>query len=79
LKVEDILQITVISISPEVRAAFGLEQLRGDANSVSGLTNAAFQDLSHAKFASYLAHVNRLALVYEARIARDHEQPLDPR
>ena len=43
------------------------------------LRTPPFQDVAHPEFAPDLAHVDGLALVDEARIARDHEQPLDPR
>ena len=37
------------------------------------LAHAAFEDIAHAKLAADLPHVDRPALVGEARIAGDHE------
>ena len=41
---------------------------------VAGFADAAFEHIAHAEFAPDLPDVWRLALVGEARIARDHEQ-----
>ena len=42
-------------------------------------TNAALQNVAHAKLAADLAHVDRLALVLEGGIAGDDEQLGEPR
>ena len=57
----------------------GLDQLGGDAQAIASLAHAAFQDIAHAEFASHLPDVDGLALVDEARIAGDDEQPFDAR
>jgi hypothetical protein len=62
-----------------VCARLGFEQLRRDAQARSRLTNAALQYVTHAQLASDLTNVDRFALVGEARIASDHEQPPDTR
>jgi len=41
------------------------------------LRTEPFKYIAHAQFAPDLLHVDRLALVGEARIAGDHEQPAD--
>ena len=56
-----------------------VDELSCDAYPTFGLTDAAFDDVAHAKFASDLLLVYRPALVGEARVARDHEQPADAR
>ena len=43
------------------------------------LAHAAFQHVAHAQLAAHLLHVDRPALVGEARVARDDEQPADAR
>ena len=45
----------------------------------AGLAHAAFEHVAHAELAADLLHVNRPALVGEARIARDDEQPAHAR
>ena len=62
-----------------MRAGLGVDELRGDAHAVARLAHAAFEHIADAELASDLPHVDRLALVGEARIARDHEQPFDAR
>ena len=62
-----------------MRPGFGLNQVREDAHAVTSLAHAPFQDIAHSKLASDLPNVHRLALVSEARIAGDHDQPFDPR
>src|SRR5438552_7186611 len=60
-----------------MRAGFGIDQLRGDAHPVAALAHAAFEHIAHAEFAADLLHIDRLALVGEARIAGDDEEPAD--
>ena len=60
-------------------AGLRLDQLAGDADAGCRLAHAAFEHIAHPEFASDLANVRRLALVSEARISRDHEQPFDAR
>ena len=57
----------------------GIDELPGDAHSVPGLAHAAFEHIAHAQFAPDLLHIDGPALVGEARIARDHEQPAHAR
>ena len=59
--------------------ALRLDQLAGDAHAISRLPDASLQHVAHAQFAPDLPDIESLALVGEARMARDHEQPFDPR
>src|SRR5436190_17789524 len=54
-----------------------IDQLGGNPNPVATLAYRAFQHIAHAQFAADPLYVDRLALVGEARIASDHEQPAD--
>ena len=56
-----------------------IDELSGNAHAVRRLADAAFQHVAHAQFAADLLHIDRPALVGEARIARDDEQPADAR
>ena len=76
---EDISQITIVTLRPDVDAGFCIDKLRVDADPLTAATHAAFQDIAHAKFTSDLLHVDRMALVGEAGIAGDDEQPADAR
>jgi hypothetical protein len=51
----------------------------GDAKAVPGLAHAALQRITHAELAPDLPDIHSFAFVNEARIARDHKQPFDPR
>ena len=68
-------------VAPSKRSAqrcapvVGVDQLAGDAHAVAGLAHAAFEHIAHAEFAADLLHIDRLALVGEARIAGDDEEP----
>ena len=59
--------------------AVGVDELSGDAHAAGGFAHAALQHVAHAELARDLPHVDRLALVGEGGIARDHEEPLLPR
>ena len=61
-----------------MRAGRGLDQLRGDAHSIGGLAHATLQHIAHAELASDLLHIDAAALISEAQIAGDHEEPADP-
>ena len=60
-----------------MRAGRGLDQLRGDAHSIGGLAHATLQHIAHAELASDLLHIDAAALISEAQIAGDHEEPSD--
>ena len=79
LQIAHVLDRAVVPIRPQVRARLGFEQLRRDTQARSRFANAALQHVTHAQFAPDLPDVDRLALVDEARIASDHEQPFDSR
>ena len=44
-------------------------------DTVPGFANAPLQQIANGQFVPNLSEVNRLVLVYETRIARDHEKP----
>ena len=54
-------------------ATLGIDKLRIEPHSLAGVLHAAFKDVSHAKLATDLADVDRLALVGESAAARDHK------
>ena len=62
-----------------MHAGLRLDKLRGDAHTLAGLAHAPLQHIAHAKLAADLLHIDRASLVGEARIARDDEEPADPR
>ena len=76
---EDVGEIAVVAVGPEVTAVFALDELRGDAHARAGLADAAFQDESDPEILAHPLHVHRPALVDKRRIARDDEQAGDLR
>src|SRR5262249_38377296 len=62
---------------PDMRPGLSLDQLNGNAYPVAGLPHRALQDVADAELAPDLFHIDGLALVNEARIAGDHEEPAD--
>ena len=79
LQLEDVLQFAVHAVGPESGAGLGVDQLPGDAQPVAGLAHASFKHVADAELAADLLHVDRAALVGEAGIAGDHEQPVHAR
>lgn len=58
-----------------MRAGLGLYQLSCDAHAMAGLADAALYDVAHTEFVAYPPHVHGAALVAEAGLSSDHEQP----
>jgi hypothetical protein len=79
LKREDVVERAVVTLRPDVPAGLRLDQLTGDAQAVRRLADTALEDVAHAELTPGLLQVHRSALVGEARIAGDHEEPLDAR
>jgi hypothetical protein len=75
LQVEDVSESAVEVVGPQVGAGRGVQELGGDAYPLGGLAHAAFHHVAHAQLAAHLLHISGPALVREARIAGDHEQP----
>ena len=76
---EHIAQLAVVPLGPDVLAGLGLDQLAADPDTFACGAHAALEHIAHAKLARDLPHVDRAALVDEARIAGDDEQPAQPR
>ena len=76
---EDVLQIPVVALGPDVVVGLAVDQLHRDAHPVAGLAHAALDDVVHAQFARDLLHVHRLALELERGVARDDEQLAEAR
>jgi hypothetical protein len=60
-----------------VQAGLGLDQLRGDADPLAQLAHRPSEHIAHAQLVADPLHIDSLALVGEARIAGDHEEPSD--
>ena len=71
LQVEDVFQQAVEAVGPQMRPGFRLDQSRADAHPTAALPDRAFEHIAHAQFPADAVHIDRLALVREARIAGD--------
>ena len=71
---EDISQFAVVPLGPAVSASYGVNQLRGDANAITGTPDASFEDVTNTQFSPNLPDVNRFPLLLVRRIAGDHHQ-----
>src|SRR5262249_6367351 len=76
---KDVGEIAVVALGPDVRARERVDKLGRDPYPVAAPAYAAFEDIADAQFAPDPFHIDALALVGEARIARDDEQPTDAR
>ena len=79
LQLEDIVEGAFEALGPQMRPGGRIDQLPGDPHPVRRLAHAAFQHIAHAELTADLFHVDSAALVGEARIACDHEQPANAR
>src|SRR6266480_5007982 len=57
----------------------GIDELAADTDLAASCSDAAFEHVPHTEFTADLLDVDSLALVGEARIARDDEQRFEPR
>jgi len=60
-----------------MRRAQRVNQLGGDPHATAGFAHRTLEHIADAELAPDLLHVDRLALVGEARIAGDDEEPAD--
>jgi hypothetical protein len=79
LKIEQVGDVFVESVGPEMRAGFGVDKLGVDAHPVLIALHRAFEHVPHVELLADLLGVEVLALVGERSIARDHETVADAR
>ena len=60
LNAEHVLQIAIVIFGPELRARMGINQVRADADPVSGAPDTAFEHMPHAEFPADRAQIPRL-------------------
>jgi hypothetical protein len=68
-------QTAVIALGPHVRARCCLDELGRDAHAIARFAHAPLEDVTHTQFAADLLDIDRAALVGEAGVARDDEEP----
>src|SRR6266550_4567833 len=76
---EDIGEVSVIPLGPDVRSGGCVNQLRRDTDSVRRFPHAAFEHITYPQLAAHLLHVDSATLVGEGRVPSDDEEPTRPR
>src|SRR5205823_928734 len=79
LNSENVGQIAIVSLRPEMRIGARIDQLRVYSHAIANTLNTSFQDMRDAKFISDLAQVTfRSGLILHNRSAADDLQVRDP-
>src|SRR5208282_5636436 len=78
LQGEQVADIAVETLGPELRTGFGIDELDIDPYLVAGPLYAALEDVTHAQFSADPLDVI-VALVGESGVAGDHQASLDAR
>ena len=75
LKGENVGQVSVIAIGPQMYAILAVDELASYAHPLASLPDASFEYEFDAKLLSCLLHLDGFALVGEDRIAGDDRKP----
>ena len=70
LQREDVVEVAVVALRPQVAAGRAVDQLRGDAHALAGLAHAALEHVADPELPRELPDVDVLALERERRVAR---------
>src|SRR5215203_5202910 len=76
---EDVFDLAVVFLRPEVRSVCDVHELRRDTKAVPHLPYASFENGRHFQFLSDLSNVFVLSLERERRSARGYAERLDLR
>src|SRR5438034_259606 len=74
LQREDVIEVAVVALGPDVPAGRAVDQLRRDPYPATGLARAALQNVVDLELARDLRNVDVLALEHERRVARGDPQ-----
>jgi hypothetical protein len=62
LDCEDVLELTIVPVAPQVKAGRGVDQLRRDPYLVANLANIALEHVANAAVTTDVGHVDHLPL-----------------
>ena len=79
LQLPQLAAVAVEPVGPHMGAGLGRDELGVDRDRLAEAAHAAFEHVAHAKFASNLLRVHRLAFIGEGRVAGDDEAALQMR
>ena len=74
---EDVSEVPVVTVRPDVHPRRGVDQLGRDAHPIVDLPYTSFDHMADAQLATNLCHAYRLTLVGKGRVARDDLQAGD--
>src|SRR5882762_8887298 len=77
LQREDVVEVAVVTLGPEVIVARPVHQLGGDPYAATCFAHTAFQYMVDLEFTCDFRHVDVLALEYESAVAGGHRQRRD--
>ncbi|MEI9924273.1 MAG: hypothetical protein WDN50_12740 [Bradyrhizobium sp.] len=75
LQREDIGEIAVVALSPDVISRHRIHELAGNTHTLPAFAYTAFQQIADTEIAAHLLYIRRLALVDKRRIPGDDEEP----
>ncbi len=70
LEIEQVFEVGVVSLAPDLGAARGLDQLHGNTDAIAGLADAALDQVVDVQFRGDFTGALDLLFEGEARIAR---------
>jgi hypothetical protein len=76
---EDVGEVAVVPVGPDVVASHSVNQLRGDSHPPAGLAHAAFDDVADVQLFGDLGDIHRLALEGEDGVSGDDRERGDLR
>ena len=74
---EDVAEVAVVPLGPEMGFGGRIDELRGHPDVVAGLADTPLENIADPEFAPDGAHIHGLSLVGEHRVAGDHEEALE--
>src|ERR1700722_3538906 len=78
LQYAKVCHCSIVTLSPNVSAALGFDQLGGYPDAVAEPPNAALQDVTDTEFPANLTNVDPAAFESETRVAGDDQQSMGP-
>src|SRR5262249_50902170 len=74
LDAEDIFDVTVVALGPNMSSGCSLDQLGRDSEPLPSFAQATLDEIFRTEFASYTLHVYRAVAVLEGRVPGNHEK-----
>ena len=76
---ENVFELSVVALGPDVGFSLAVDELHGHSDPVHRLAHASLDDVVDPEFAGDLLRLDRLSLVDEHGVARDHQKLTEAR